>query len=78
MASTVQDTIRDEIADIRFSQRKLDAAKQGKGPLAAYRPEQRQVLVEAEHRYIDFCRERINRLFKSRHGVKPNKYGYFE
>ena len=60
--TTVQDSIRDEIADIRFSRRKIAA----------------NVNTEEERAYAEHCLSRVRWLFASRHTLKPNKFGYFE
>jgi len=67
--STAPDFVRDLIADIRFSRRKLAL------------PDSKLFNTtkdwEAEVSYHDECIAKVRRLFKQRHSVKPNRYGYF-
>ena len=74
MTSTANDSIRDEISDIRFSRRVIEAAAKHEGPLAKTSDGD----VALEHEYMASCLERMRRLFKTRHTAKPNKYGYFD
>ena len=57
--NTTQDSIRDLIAEVRFSRRKIASGNTD----------------AAEREYMEHCLSKIRWLFASRHSLRPNRYG---